>query len=104
MCVGKRPEEHVDGRATVLALCHLRQPQCPVSDLEPPVGRDDINVVRFEANRMCHLCYRDRGSGLQNFSKLAVVIGREVQNHDIGGADARGDIGKKGPQRFDATC
>ena len=87
----------------MLALCHLRQRQHAIGDLQPAAGRHDVDVIGLNVDRLCDLRHRDRSSGLQNFGKFAVVVRRQMQDDNVRSTAPRRNLGEKGAKRFDPS-
>ena len=84
MRIGERPEEDVNRRSALLRLSNPEDVEHAVGDLEPPVGRHDVHMIGLNAHGLGHLGDRNVRRHLQDFGELAVVIGRQVKDDDVG--------------------
>ena len=76
----ERAEEEIDRRALPARLVELGDRQMLVGRQKLPVGRNDIDVARFEGHAAGDLRHRHSRSGRENAGKLALVPGIEM--HD----------------------
>jgi hypothetical protein len=79
-------EEQVDRRPLPARLLEFRGGDFVVADVQPPVGRDDINMIRLQWNGLSNLENGHMRAGGQDVRHLAAQIGMEMHHHDKGGA------------------
>jgi hypothetical protein len=103
MVRGQRPKQHVN-RGTSPARCLKGgSDQMAIGNREGLVGRDDVDMVRFHAHAPAHLRHREGGMRLQDLRQVALVLGRQVDDHDEDHARAGRQRGKEGLECPDAT-
>jgi hypothetical protein len=81
---GQRAEKNVDRRPAFLQGGIRRNFDTTISHREVLVRRNDINMVRLDVHFLQNLSDGKRADGLQHLRKTAVVLGREMQDDDIG--------------------
>ncbi len=58
---GQRPEEDVDGRAPLLEAHHLGEREMTVVHRQTLIRRDDVDMIRLDADALRHLRHGDVG-------------------------------------------
>ena len=90
-------------RSTLFCTSEFRDGNVSVEDRQASVRRDDVDVIRLERNCRRDLGHWKRERHLQDFSQLTVVVGRQVQDDDIGHGPVGHHMRKELPQRRDAA-
>ena len=82
LILGQRSKEVVDRPAQAAAIRDLPDANQPLVNRERPVGRDDVDVVRFERLTILRVMDTERRGPGQQFRHQAVVRGIEVHDDD----------------------
>lgn len=104
MAFRQRAKEDIDGRAAPVRLMKGCGADARLTDLELVVGRDHVDMIGLELEPPV----ADLGDGhlrapANDRGELAVVVGREMHDHDIGKPEIGRDRVEELAQRFDAT-
>jgi hypothetical protein len=79
---GERRQEAVDGEGQVPILLPVGDLEAPVGDLELLAGRQEVDVVGLDALVVLGLAHRDLGEAGEELFHEALVVRREVLDHD----------------------
>jgi hypothetical protein len=74
-----------------------------VDDLQPPVRRYDVNLVRSQLLAAQYLHDRHAGAQREDVRQLAAMLGIEVHDDDERGTAVRRSVLEEGLQRLDST-
>src|ERR1043166_8702937 len=74
-----------------------------VSDMEPPVRRNHIDMVGFQLGRSVNLCDGHVGSARYDASQSAVALRREMDDDDIGSTALRRQRAEQRLKRLDTA-
>ena len=103
MLFSQRAEEQVDRRPSPARLVKFRDGDLVVGDVQPAVGRDDIDVIRLQRHRILDLQHGHIGARGQNAGHLAAHIRIEMHDDDEGRAGFFGQRSEQMLQRADAA-
>ena len=101
--LGHRAKECVDGRALAVRLAELDRGYFVVLDLQRPVGRDHIDMVRLQLLALFHLHHRHGGAGGNDGGQFAADIRIEMDDDDKGGAGVPGQRAEERLQGLDTA-
>src|SRR5690606_31160397 len=104
MSLCKRAEEVVDRGAKSALLLEFRQPEMAVDRREVSVGRDDVDAIRLERDRLDDLLDRHPHVRLENLREVALVLGRQVDHDHVRESAVRRNPGEELPQRRQPSC
>ena len=101
----QRAKEHVDGRAPLAQVPERRRRDRILRDLELAVRRDHVDAVRLQVEPLMILYLDDAhgGAAAEDPGELALVVGREMHDHDVSQAEIVGERAEQLPQRIDAA-
>jgi hypothetical protein len=103
LILAQRAQEDVDGQVQSLAVVDVSKQQLAMKDAQYLAWRDEVDRVGLDVHPLLGPAHRHGGSLRQKFDHQALVVWRQVLNHDEGaaGVDRRG--GKEGFECFEAT-
>jgi hypothetical protein len=84
----------VNGSAPLLYARDFGEREMSVGHRKALIRRDDIDMIRFDANVIRYLRDRNRGGVLQHFREMAFVLRRQMQDNDISHAAIGWHIGE----------
>src|SRR5215213_4774944 len=104
MRLSERAEENVDWSAPHFVPRYVPDLDVAVLDLQGLVWWNHVNVIGLNTDTSFDLRDRKQGRGLKHLRQLAVVIRREMQNHNVGHVRMSGHVREQVPKRLYATC
>jgi hypothetical protein len=99
----ERTEEQVDRGPMAARLVEPERGNFVVDQLQPPVGRNDVDVVRLQAHMLADLHHRHFGARGEDRRHLAAVLRIEVHHDHEGGAGVVGKRREEGLHGVDAA-
>src|SRR6185312_5723497 len=96
-------EEQIDRRALAARLVELQRRDLVIDHLQPPVGRNDVDVIGFKPVAAADLHYRHFGARREDLRHLAAMSRIEMHHDDERGAGAVGQGGKEALQGLNAA-
>ncbi len=100
---GERAEKEVDRRPLPARFVEFGERQVPVGHEQLAVGRDDIDVPRFERGSTGHLGDRHLGAHREDGGQVALMLGVEMNDNHEGGVHPVGQALEELLQRMHAA-
>jgi hypothetical protein len=101
--LGERAEEQVDRRPPAAGLIEFHRRDLVVGDLQPAIGRNDVDVIGLQTLGRADLRDRHARACREDAGKLAADMRIEMHHHDEGGAALVGQRLEQGLQRLHAA-
>ena len=99
----ERTEEKIDWRALPARLVELGGRQVMIGSTELPIGRNDIDMTRFNGSEAGNLGHRHSRASGENVGKLALVPRIEMHDNNESGVDVVRQAFEKHLQGVDAS-
>lgn len=97
-------KEVVDRGAVAAALLERRQAEVRVDRFEIGVRRDDVDAIRLERDGLLHGGHREANVRLEELGEVALVVGREMHDHDEGEPAVLRQPGEEALERGEPAC
>ncbi|MEY9199128.1 hypothetical protein ABIA16_004244 [Sinorhizobium fredii] len=104
MLLGKRPKENVDRSAGCTGLLEWKRGDGAVGDLQPPIWRDDIDVVAFQFRLVLDLRHRHLRARRQDAGQFAPGARIKVDDDNEGRTGIGRHVFEEGLKCLHAPC